>query len=192
MDLWRLATTDVIHTILADAVMRKSIYAHAYTYLSKLMPLIERTHDDADDMIEESFMGIAYYAGHANDSQKAAKRWLSYNKDPDDWNYGNAIHNANMALATIAWDGGKKEEAIKYVLAASKSPGSPQLDSFGPQFPIVPKLLAAGRKDVVLQYLTGVQRFWSESPDELKGWIDQIKKGSVPGDFEWANHVRSL
>ncbi len=51
----------------------------------------------------------------------------------DNWNFGNAIYYGNLGLSQVAFN--KKmdsKSAVKYLLAASKTPGSPQLDSFGP------------------------------------------------------------
>jgi hypothetical protein len=47
-----------------------------------------------------------------------------------DWNYGNAVHKANLALGRVALRDGDIEQAKHYLIEAGKTPGSPQLNSF--------------------------------------------------------------
>lgn len=49
-----------------------------------------------------------------------------------DWNYGNAIYDGNMALSQVAYAKNDMSGARSFLLKASQTPGSPQLNSFGP------------------------------------------------------------
>ncbi len=90
--------------------------------------------------------------------------------------------------------------AKNHLLAAGATPGSPQLDSFGPQMQLAGELLAQGEKETVLQYLDLVARFWA-NPDErteaaskrvarehlvlLESWKTQVRAGKVPDHAKW-------
>jgi len=78
----------------------------------------------------------------------------------DDWNYGNAIHRANEALGIVALRENDLEKAGQYLIKAGKTPGSPQLDTFGPKLELADALLKKGEKKVVVEYLRLVSRFW--------------------------------
>ncbi|SFN71734.1 hypothetical protein SAMN05216289_1602 [Dokdonella immobilis] len=69
-----------------------------------------------------------------------------------------------------------------HLLEAAKSPGSPQLDSFGPNMLLANELVAAGERDAVIAYLRGVQLFWKMDDGEIEKWIEELKAGKTP-DF---------
>jgi len=96
-----------------------------------------------------------------------------------DWNYGNAIHDANSFLGMISLSEKNIPAAKKYLIAAGKSQGSPQLDSFGPDFFLANALLSLGEKETVVRYLLGVKQFWNEDA-LVETWISDIKDGKVP------------
>ncbi len=77
-----------------------------------------------------------------------------------DWNYGNAIHTSNLVLGRVALASGDTDAAKARLLDAGKTPGSPQLDSFGPNMELARELLQKGEKDVVLQYFSLCGKFW--------------------------------
>ena len=99
------------------------------------------------------------------------------------WNYGNAIYDANIVLGKVAISEGKIEEAKKFLLEAGKTPGSPQLDSFGPNMTLARALLEKNEREVVLQYFELCSKFWEMGQDQLKRWSEQVRKGEAP-DFE--------
>ena len=99
-----------------------------------------------------------------------------------DWNTGNAIHKGNLALGLVALHAGNVAEAKSRLLAAGKTPGSPQLDSFGPNMTLAKELLQKGEKDAVLQYFELCRKFWKMDHGALDRWEAQIRAGSVP-DF---------
>jgi hypothetical protein len=93
---------------------------------------------------------------------------------------GDAIHHGNIILGRIALRAGKKEEAKKYLLAAGKTPGSPPLDSFGPNMILAKELLEKGERETVLEYFALCSKFWHR--EELDTWSNEVKAGKVP-DF---------
>jgi len=122
----------------------------------------------------------------ANDAvalEKIAREYLSAAEEYRcNWNYGNAIDDGNSALGLSALARHDKSQAVKYLLEAAKSPGSPQLDSFGPSMVLADKLVAAGEKEPVIDYLQGIHRFWRMDDGEVDKWIGQLKAGKHP-DF---------
>jgi tetratricopeptide (TPR) repeat protein len=100
----------------------------------------------------------------------------------NDWNYGNAIHKGNIILGRIALQRGDIAGAKSHLLAAGETPGSPQLDSFGPNMVLARDLLKKGERETVLSYLQACTKFWKMGGDTLSGWIATIKGGGIP-DF---------
>ena len=83
--------------------------------------------------------------------------------------------------------------AEEELLAAGRTPGSPQLNSFGPNMYLARALLKAGKRDGVIEYLELCKAFWHVSSVPAKGdrltgnealdrWIEEIRRGEVP-DF---------
>jgi RNA polymerase sigma factor (sigma-70 family) len=99
-----------------------------------------------------------------------------------DWNYGNAIQDANLVLGRIAVREGKIEAAKRYLIAAGKSPGSPQMDSFGPNLTLAKDLLEKGERDTVLEYFTLCRKFWKMDYGKLDEWMHEVMDGKNP-DF---------
>lgn len=128
-----------------------------------------------------SLPNAAADAGDYPKAQRYAQQLLEdavlYHKD---WNYGNAIFYANIALGRVELAAGHIDQANKYLLAAGKTPGSPQLDSFGPSFDLAAALLQRNQKQAVLKYLSEVSQFWNNN--KLTDWKQEIEAGRVP-DF---------
>jgi hypothetical protein len=96
------------------------------------------------------------------------------------WNYGNAIQDGNLVLGRIAVHDGKIEDAKNYLLEAGKSPGSPQMDSFGPNMSLAKDLLEKGERDTVLQYFELCRKFWKDDYGKLDEWSGEVKAGKIP------------
>lgn len=75
--------------------------------------------------------------------------------------YGNAIHWANIALGFAALADNDLAVASEYLVRAGKTPGSPQLNSFGPDRDLARALLGRGERTAVLTYLSDCARFWA-------------------------------
>jgi len=97
-----------------------------------------------------------------------------------DWNYGNAIHMGHTVKGLLALRGGNEDLAIVELRAAGATPGSPQLDSFGPSMALARALLRAGKSEEVLRYLEQCQSFWKMGDTWLAIWDKKIRAGEVP------------
>jgi hypothetical protein len=125
----------------------------------------------------------AFEAGELNKASKYASELLQKaSQYKNDWNYGNAIHKGNLILGRIALRSGKLEEAKDYLLEAGKTPGSPQLDSFGPNMTLAKELLEKGEKKAVTDYFRQCGIFWKMGKDRLNHWMSTVEKGGIP-DF---------
>ena len=101
-----------------------------------------------------------------------------------DWNYGNAILKANLALGRLALRDGDKEQAKHFLLEAGRTPGSPQLDSFGPNMLLAKEMLDAGERASVLEYLDLCSKFWRNDLGQISKWKEMIEQGEQP-NFTW-------
>ena len=119
---------------------------------------------------------------------------------PRNWNYGNVIHNNHQVLGLLRLQEGKREEAIQMLLAAGRTPGSPQLDSFGPRMVLARELLQMGEREPVLQYLELVALFWTKKSTQfpevglenerlVKQWKTDIKAGKLPRHERWTADI---
>jgi hypothetical protein len=97
-----------------------------------------------------------------------------------DWNYGNAIQDGNLVLGRIALKEGGLEQAKEYLIEAGKSPGSPNLNSFGPNMSLARDLLGRGERQTVLQYFELCRKFWHMDLGKLNDWSRQVKAGEIP------------
>jgi hypothetical protein len=138
---------------------------------------------------QENAVESALALGDDTYAKRTSQDLLAENSDKDNWNYGNVIHDSNLVLAEIAFREKNLDEASNKLIAAGTSPGSPQLDSFGPSFPIAKKLWEAGRKEAVIRYLNGISEFWEK--DRVQAWIKSLQSGSEPTDSEWTRATRS-
>lgn len=131
-----------------------------------------------DAAAKESFV-----AGNIDEARNYAQELMSLTpKYKGDWNYGNAMQDANLVLGRIAVRDGNFAAARKYLLAAGKSPGSPQMDSFGPNMTLAKDLLEKGERDTVLEYFMLCRKFWKMDHGKLDQWIQEVIDGKNP-DF---------
>lgn len=111
---------------------------------------------------------------YANDLLRSAA------EDTTDWFYGNAVHRGNLVLGAVAFAKGDVDQAALYLVRAGRTPGSPQLNSFGPRMGLARDLLEAGQRDAVVEYLELCGRFWKK--ETVDAWIRTIEAGGLP-DF---------
>ena len=94
------------------------------------------------------------------------------------WNYGNMIHHGHLILGRLALRTGDLQQAKEHLLAAGKTPGSPQLNSFGPNMMLARELLEKGERQAVLEYFELCGTFWKQ--DKLAEWTKEVQAGKVP------------
>ncbi len=98
------------------------------------------------------------------------------------WNHGNAVHTANLVLGRIALKTGKMDEARHFLIEAGKTPGSPQLNTFGPDMVLAKELLEKGEIDTVKKYFALCDKFWDKRFSKTEEWNILAVKGEIP-DF---------
>lgn len=124
-----------------------------------------------------------FVVGKTEGARKHAEELLNLlPKFRDNWNYGNAIQDGNLVLGRIAVLEGRIDEAKQFLIKSGQSPGSPQMDSFGPNMSLAKDLLEKGETDVVLQYFELCRKFWKMEDGKLDQWSREVKAGDVP-DF---------
>lgn len=183
-------------------------FKHALAYLQESYDIAVQTLEDAhDEELHAALPGLrldltlaALEASQFDTAKKHAAETLRDNADQTNWNYGNIIHDANQILGRCALREGKLADAKAYLLKAGATPGSPQLNSFGPQMQLARELLEKGEKEAVLQYLDLVARFWAnpnerteansksiarEHLNQLEAWKRQVRAGKAPDHTKW-------
>ncbi len=126
----------------------------------------------------------AFKAGRFDEAERDAQKVLSdAPKFRKDWNYGNAIFKGNMIIGLVALKrDGSVARADGALLASAKQPGSPQLDSFGPNMSLAQALLERGQRSTVLEFLADCKSFWKIGDGRLDAWSKTIEAGGNP-DF---------
>jgi len=109
----------------------------------------------------EANANSALQVGDYKGATTYATEMIKTNTDPNDWNYGNIIHDANQILGLVAFHQGRTIEAKEFLLLAGLTPGSPQLNTLGPSMLLAQHLLLIEEREVVLEYLNLVTRFWA-------------------------------
>ena len=97
-----------------------------------------------------------------------------------DARYGNAIHDGNMVLGLLALDRADSGQAGRLLVQSGKTPGSPELNSFGPNMTLANALLQKGEKDVVLEYFALCRNFWKMGSAKLDEWSATVRGGGIP------------
>lgn len=129
----------------------------------------------------EDLMEAAYKSNDMAATIKLAQEYLELaSAYPCNWNYGNAIHDANRYLGFVALKGGDVDGAAVFLLRAGKSSGSPQLNTFGPELDLADELLQLGKAETVRVYLADIKKFWEMDQGKVQEWLADIDKGGRP------------
>jgi hypothetical protein len=162
----------------------------------------DETLKHAFEELDQSIAQAALEAGELDKAKTKSELVLRNNTNKSDWNYGNLLHTAHSILGRAALKEGDKAAARTHLVAAGRTPGSPQLNSFGPEFTFAREMLEAGEKEAVLEYLDLVGKFWgvvnptlANNPNsvkvaernsaQLKNWKEEIAAGRIPKDPQW-------
>lgn len=197
------AATFFIHN---DKELAESLYKRAAaiepanpkwpTKLSHLYSLWKRTEKSLDALVESmeketcdtgifyrmsDLAELQFEVGQIETAEKTSRDLLVMAaRFQGDWNYGNAVHYANVVLGRIALARDDVQGATDFLLAAGDTPGSPQLNSFGPSFKLARELLSRNQREAVVEYLKRCQIFWKSGQKELSSWLDQLSQGKCP------------
>lgn len=124
---------------------------------------------------------LAKAAFEAGDMVKAGKYAAdSLSTAEKSSNYGHAVHHGNIILGRIALKSGDLKKAKKHLIEAGKTPGSPTLNSFGPNMALAKELLEKGERKVVIEYFQLCSKFWKMKGDRLEKWTAIVKQGEIP------------
>ena len=110
--------------------------------------------EDGWDALRDGNLGAAASADRLLTT--AANRW-----DDEHWQAANAHHWGHIILGHVRLRQEDVSGAEAELRAAGDVPGSPQLDSFGPDLFLAWTLLERGCDATVLEYFHNVARFWS-------------------------------
>ena len=82
----------------------------------------------------------------------------------------------------MAFDAGDIKEAKRFLLEAGKTPGSAQLNTFGPNMFLAKNLLEMKEREVVFEYFELCAKFWKRNNGRLEQWKNNVLKEEMP-DF---------
>jgi tetratricopeptide (TPR) repeat protein len=191
---------------LGDVYLQQAHLERSPALAGKALAMLERAASlsDTPPTVEDD-AALAMAAGQAEQWGKVFQYGTNAiaRLDPAkrDWNYGNVVHDVNAMLCLAALHDGDKKLAGEYLLRAGRSPGSPQLNSFGPDFSYAVNMLKAGETNAVLQYLDLVGNFWGntnrpkryagdnfdfEKANTLEKYRQDIRAGRIPTEGRWA------
>ncbi len=157
---------------------------NAIKAFSCLEDALKNTPDEKDKFyLLDDLAEIAFTAGKFSQAEYYADELLTKAQlYKNNWNFGNAIHKGNLVLGRIALKQGNIEGAKKYLTESGRTPGSPQLCSFGPNMILAKELLDKGEKKAVIQYFRLCGNFWKSGKWRLTLWTFIVKLGKQP-DF---------
>ncbi len=136
----------------------------------------------------------AFYAEELEKANAYAEQALATKVTSDGFPIpiGDNVHQAHLVLGKLALLEGDAAAAAQHLLDAGRTPGSPALDSFGPNMGLAKLLLERGDRDDVVEYLRLCGNFWKFGVERgtLGAWIAEVQQGGTP-DFG-ANLVYGL
>lgn len=203
MDVQTLFAVDLFTSKRLQGKEKIAHFKYSLDYLQESYDVaVEALKQTPDESLQEVLMGLeidlalaALEAGETELAKKHAAETLRKNTDSKNWNYGNIIHDGNQILGRGALREGQLSDAKTYLLKAGATPGSPQLNSFGPQMQLARELLEKGEKEAVLQYLDLVSKFWASDKDLkeqsnehaalIAEWKREIAEGRIPTGSQW-------
>lgn len=95
-------------------------------------------------------------------------------------NYGEATHVGNVVLGRIALMNGDVAKAKEQLLAAGRIPGSPSLNSFGPDMLLAKELIEKGERNTAIEYFDLCSKFWANDRGRLQQWKTTVAQGGMP------------
>ena len=153
------------------------------TKAMQALALLQRAHELSRDETERLFLlpdlaKAALAAGRHDDARRYATTLLDYSGHR--FFEGESTHHGNLILGRVALIEDDDERAKRHLLRAGRTPGSPALNSFGPNMGLALELLERNEREVVLEYFDLCSKFWQRS--ELEDWAAIVEAGGIP-DF---------
>ncbi|MGN6546830.1 MAG: tetratricopeptide repeat protein [Aureliella sp.] len=163
-----------------DAARRREIASRSLEQFERCLAF--QTDARFADALLPDLARAALEAGEDVKAEQYAARALAASQESGrNWNRGNLIHHAHLVLGRLALKAGDIEKAKARLLGSGRTPGSPQLDSFGPNMTLAKELLEQGEKAAVLEYFDLCRKFWSA--ERLNRWSEAVANDQMP-DFE--------
>ena len=154
---------------------QKSAHAGLVAYERSLANMDE---EEREGLLPE-LAKVALEAGETEKARGYAAEMLA-SDSRGGWNAGNLVHHGHLVLGRIALREGDTKTAQEHLLAAGKTQGSPQLNSFGPNMTLAKELLEKGERQAVLEYFKLCGTFWKRG--NLEAWTQEVQAGKIP-DF---------
>ena len=187
---------------LNDENERKKLFENSLQYLMKskeTLQSVQITENNKAEyysrikLLNEMIASASIETGELERAKQMVNELLENNTDTLSFNYGSIICNGNTILGRVALKEGDLERSKEYLIKSAETPGSPELNSFGPSFILAKELLQEGEKEIVLDYLDLIARFWAKpgqrsSPGKiemLEKWKEEINAGKIPNDPKW-------
>lgn len=160
----------------------KQIAALESKAVAELEEAIAMAQDDVHRFyFRTDLLHMALNADQLDKAKKTAEQLLQdCRRYESNWNYGNAIYHAHAAMGQVALRLGDVKEAARQLIEAGKSPGSPELNTVGPDLTLANQLLKKGERKAVVQYLNDISKFWKRQRGEIEQWIKDIEAGETP------------
>jgi hypothetical protein len=156
---------------------------------SRYDQFVETTPRWVEDTPRDRYYALAdaakttVYFGSLEDAETYARELLDLaERRRRCWNLGNALHDGHMVLGLVALRRGDVETAKAQLLLAGDTPGSPQLDSFGPNPILARELIERGERDAAIAYFERIRGFWEMERGRLDTWTADVRAGRMP-DF---------
>jgi hypothetical protein len=190
---------------------RSEVYVRAIEYLTAARKTVStalqanpRSRELKDNLgTLDVGLALAYVeSGTRTKEARALAESLLASNTVTNWNYGNIIYVMHSLLGRIALREGDVAAAKRHLAESGKTPGSPQLNSFGPDLVLAGELLQKGERDAVLQHLNKIAVFWANPGDnprsaaelqkKIDAWKQTIRSGQIPNDHQWQAESLSL
>ncbi len=155
---------------------QKSAHAALGAYERSLATMKDR--EERESLLPD-LATAALEAGDVAKARAYAEEMLESDSQ-EGWNAGNLVHHGHLVLGRLALRDGDTKTAQEHLLAAGKTQGSPQLNSFGPNMTLAKELLEKGERQAVLEYFKLCGTFWKKG--DLEAWTQEVQAGKIP-DF---------
>jgi hypothetical protein len=163
----------------SGAPERRNLGARAVMAGDRAIGLAEDAYT-AQTLLAEVAEAAIFAEDHARAESAARALLEAAPRFAGNWAYGNFLHQGHIVLGQVALARGDLPLASRHLREAGTTPGSPQLNSFGPNLALASELLAQGGRDEVIGYLVDCKTFW-ESLDvrQLDTWCTRIREGET-------------